>query len=171
MAHLDEGIRDPIRCFEYMGRFYVQEGNKRVSVLKYFEAGSVTGNVIRMVPQYNGGPPEVPVLRVHALLSLTQTYLLTLPSPAAMAACKKASARALMKSGPMRTASRSCPCTTGSRRRFDRLGRRQAARHGGGRTAAASAPVLDGRADQIQPQRAAAKNRRPVGRRAGPAER
>ena len=33
-AHLsDEGIREPIRCFEYLGRFYVQEGNKRVSVL------------------------------------------------------------------------------------------------------------------------------------------
>ena len=28
-AHLgDEGIREPIRCYEYMGRFYVQEGNK-----------------------------------------------------------------------------------------------------------------------------------------------
>ena len=27
-AHLgDEGIRDPIRCYEYLGRFYVQEGN------------------------------------------------------------------------------------------------------------------------------------------------
>lgn len=38
-AHLsDEGIRDAIRCFEYMGRFYVQEGNKRVSVLKSFGA-------------------------------------------------------------------------------------------------------------------------------------
>ena len=34
-AHLgDTGITDPIRCFEYMGSFYVQEGNKRVSVLK-----------------------------------------------------------------------------------------------------------------------------------------
>lgn len=32
-AHLgDTGIVDPIRCFEYMGQFYVQEGNKRVSV-------------------------------------------------------------------------------------------------------------------------------------------
>ena len=26
-AHLsDEGIREPVRCFEYLGRFYVQEG-------------------------------------------------------------------------------------------------------------------------------------------------
>ena len=29
-AHLNEGIRDPILCFEYIGLFYVQEGNKRV---------------------------------------------------------------------------------------------------------------------------------------------
>ena len=34
MAHVDEGIRDPIRCFEYMGRFYVQEGNKRAEILR-----------------------------------------------------------------------------------------------------------------------------------------
>lgn len=35
-AHLgSEGIRDPVRCFEYLGHFYVQEGNKRVSVLKF----------------------------------------------------------------------------------------------------------------------------------------
>lgn len=41
-AHLsDEGIRDPVRCYEYMGRFYVLEGNKRVSVLKSFGAASV----------------------------------------------------------------------------------------------------------------------------------
>ena len=32
----DTGIRDQIECFEYMGSFYVQEGNKRVSVLKHF---------------------------------------------------------------------------------------------------------------------------------------
>ena len=38
-AHLsDEGIRDPIKCYEYLGNFYVQEGNKRVSVLKSYEA-------------------------------------------------------------------------------------------------------------------------------------
>ena len=50
-AHLsDEGIRDPVRCFEYMGRFYVQEGNKRVSVLKSFGAPSVPGYVTRIIP-------------------------------------------------------------------------------------------------------------------------
>lgn len=53
-AHLsDEGIRDAIRCFEYMGRFYVQEGNKRVSVLKSFGAPSVPAYVTRVIPVYS----------------------------------------------------------------------------------------------------------------------
>ena len=54
MAHLgDEGIREPIRCFEYLGRFYVQEGNKRVSVLKSYEASTIPGSVIRIIPAYS----------------------------------------------------------------------------------------------------------------------
>jgi len=54
MAHLgDDGIREPIRCFEYLGRFYVQEGNKRVSVLKSYEASTIPGYVIRIIPAYS----------------------------------------------------------------------------------------------------------------------
>ena len=41
----DTGIREPIVCYEYLGNFYVQEGNKRVSVLKYFGAARIPGNV------------------------------------------------------------------------------------------------------------------------------
>ena len=52
-AHLEDGIRDPIRCFEYMGRFYVQEGNKRCSVLKSFGSPTVPGRVTRVIPQYS----------------------------------------------------------------------------------------------------------------------
>lgn len=50
-AHLEEGIRDPIEAYEFMNRFYVLEGNKRVSVLKYFGAATVTGSVIRLLPE------------------------------------------------------------------------------------------------------------------------
>ena len=32
-SHLEEGIHDPIKAYEFMNRFYVLEGNKRVSVL------------------------------------------------------------------------------------------------------------------------------------------
>ena len=57
-AHLDEtGIRDPIRCYEYRGDFYVQEGNKRVSVLRAFDAATVTGSVLRIVPAWSDDEP------------------------------------------------------------------------------------------------------------------
>ena len=50
-AHLDEtGITDPIQCFEYLGNFYVQEGNKRVSVLRHFESPRIPGYVKRVLP-------------------------------------------------------------------------------------------------------------------------
>ena len=56
MAHMEEGIHDAIKAYEYMGRFYVQEGNKRVSVLKYFGADSIFATVTRVVPQFNDTP-------------------------------------------------------------------------------------------------------------------
>ena len=49
-AHLEEGIRDPIKVYEYMNRFYVEEGNKRVSVLKFFGAVSIPARVTRILP-------------------------------------------------------------------------------------------------------------------------
>ena len=49
-AHLSEGIREPVKVYEYMNRYYVQEGNKRVSVLKFFEAVSIPAQVIRIMP-------------------------------------------------------------------------------------------------------------------------
>ncbi len=48
-AHMDEGIRDTIKACEYKGRFYVIEGHKRVSVLKYFGAWSISGHVTRVL--------------------------------------------------------------------------------------------------------------------------
>lgn len=50
-SQLDEGIRDPIKAYEFMNKFYVQEGNKRVSVMKYVGAVSISGEVIRLVPR------------------------------------------------------------------------------------------------------------------------
>ncbi|MDO5409772.1 MAG: BMP family ABC transporter substrate-binding protein [Lachnospiraceae bacterium] len=52
-AHLEEGIRDPIKVCEFLNRFYVVEGNKRVSVLKFFGAESIHAYVTRILPQRN----------------------------------------------------------------------------------------------------------------------
>lgn len=56
-AHLgDAGIREPITCYEYLGEFYVQEGNKRVSVLRHFGASRIPGNVKRILPERSEDP-------------------------------------------------------------------------------------------------------------------
>ena len=49
-AHLEEGIRDPVKVYEYLNRYYVEEGNKRVSVLKFFDAVTIPAQVIRILP-------------------------------------------------------------------------------------------------------------------------
>lgn len=82
-AHLgDEGIRDPIRCYEYLGRFYVLEGNKRVSVLKSYGAPTITGQVTRVVPVYS---KEKEIRLYYEFLDyypLTKLYQLKFTQPA-----------------------------------------------------------------------------------------
>ena len=39
-----------VKAYEYMNKFYIEEGNKRVSVLKYYDAVSVPGYVTRILP-------------------------------------------------------------------------------------------------------------------------
>lgn len=50
-SQLEDGIREPIRAYEYMTRFYVEEGNKRVSVSTFVGASAIHANVIRVMPK------------------------------------------------------------------------------------------------------------------------
>lgn len=50
-SHLKQGIYEPIKAYEYMNQFYVEEGNKRVSVSKYFNGFSIPGSVTRLIPK------------------------------------------------------------------------------------------------------------------------
>ena len=52
-AHLEEGIRNPVTAYEFLNQFYIEEGNKRVSVLKHFDAASIPGTVTRLIPAKN----------------------------------------------------------------------------------------------------------------------
>ena len=55
--HLGEtGIQSPIECFEYLGEFFVQEGNKRVSVLHHFGANIIAANIKRVIPVQDNSP-------------------------------------------------------------------------------------------------------------------
>ena len=52
MEHLsDTGLVDPIRCCEYLGKFYVVDGKKRVSVLKAHGTTMVKAEVTRILPE------------------------------------------------------------------------------------------------------------------------
>lgn len=59
-SHLEEGIRDPITVVEYLNRFYVVEGHKRVSVLRFFGAATVQANAMRLLPP-RADEPEIVV--------------------------------------------------------------------------------------------------------------
>ena len=53
---VSEGVNSPIKAYEYMNRFYVIEGNKRVSVMKYLDAAAIEGDVIRLIPPRTDEP-------------------------------------------------------------------------------------------------------------------
>ena len=45
------GLREPIIAFEYYNRYYVVEGNKRVSVMRTLDAVSIEAHVTRVLPE------------------------------------------------------------------------------------------------------------------------
>ena len=55
-SQIEEGIREPIKAYEYLNKFYVIEGNKRVSVLKYFDAVNIPAQVTRKIPKLTDDP-------------------------------------------------------------------------------------------------------------------
>ena len=80
-AHLDEGIRDPIRCYEYYGEFYIQEGNKRLSVLRAFDAPTVTASVLRIVPAFSNDPETRLYYEFLEFYHLSRTYVFRFTKP------------------------------------------------------------------------------------------
>ncbi|MBR0373224.1 MAG: BMP family ABC transporter substrate-binding protein [Mogibacterium sp.] len=49
-TQVGDGYSSPIKVFEYLHKFYVQEGNKRVSVSRFLEAPAILAEVIRILP-------------------------------------------------------------------------------------------------------------------------
>ncbi|MCP5454698.1 MAG: BMP family ABC transporter substrate-binding protein [Thermotogae bacterium] len=58
-AQYSEGIRDPIEVYEYLNWYYVVEGNKRASVMKFLNAFSVKGTVKRIIPEWDEFDNEI----------------------------------------------------------------------------------------------------------------
>jgi len=59
MSQLAEGIREPVKLYEYLNWFYVNEGNKRVSLLKYLDAYSIRADVTRLLPSKQTNDPSI----------------------------------------------------------------------------------------------------------------
>ena len=60
-SHLNEGIREPVIACEFMNSYYIIEGNKRVSVLKFSGAVNVAGYVTRILP----APSDTEEFRIY----------------------------------------------------------------------------------------------------------
>lgn len=79
--HLEEGIRDPIKVYEYMNRFYVMEGNKRVSVLKYCGAVTVPAYVTRIIPKPDDSEESIIYYEFLDFYNKTQINYLNFSQP------------------------------------------------------------------------------------------
>ena len=57
VSHLgNAGLVDPIRCYEYLGKFYVVDGKKRVSAVKAHGAMTIKASVTRIMPVESDEP-------------------------------------------------------------------------------------------------------------------
>ncbi len=55
----EEGLRDPIKVYEYLNWFYVIEGNKRVSVLRHCGVEFYHAEVSRLIPKYDENDKDI----------------------------------------------------------------------------------------------------------------
>lgn len=52
----NKGVRCPISCYEYMGKFYIVDGIKRVSIAKCHGVPTITASVVRLMPEKTDDP-------------------------------------------------------------------------------------------------------------------
>ena len=51
-----QGLNQPVKVLEYLNRYYLIEGNKRVSVMKYLDSISIEAEVTRVLPRRSDDP-------------------------------------------------------------------------------------------------------------------
>ena len=78
---LEEGLRDPIICYEFLNKFYVQEGNKRVSVSKFMGAVTIEAEVTRIIPKRTDAKEIQLYYEFLDFYKLTELYLVRYKKP------------------------------------------------------------------------------------------
>ena len=56
---VEQGLNQPVKVLEYLNRFYLVEGNKRVSVMKFLDSVSIEAEVTRVMPRRTEDPESV----------------------------------------------------------------------------------------------------------------
>ncbi len=70
----EQGMRDPAKVLEYLGYYYLIEGNKRVSVMKFLGAEYVEADVTRVIPARSEDPALAVYGEYCAFARLTGLY-------------------------------------------------------------------------------------------------
>ncbi|MBQ6559457.1 MAG: metallophosphoesterase [Erysipelotrichaceae bacterium] len=77
----DEGINELPTAYEYLGKFYIAEGNKRVSVLKSYGAPFIPLDVIRLLPPKSERPSILLYYDFLEFYEHSKLYLLQFTKP------------------------------------------------------------------------------------------
>ena len=56
---VEQGMNQPVKALEYLNRFYLVEGNKRVSVMKYMDSVYIEAEVTRVLPGRTDDPENM----------------------------------------------------------------------------------------------------------------
>lgn len=80
-SQMEEGLRDPVTIYEYRNRFYVQEGNKRVSIMKYLKMPTILANVTRILPMHDSKKENVVYYEFVEFYKRTGLNMIIFPEP------------------------------------------------------------------------------------------
>ena len=78
---VQEGVREAIKVYEYMNNYYVQEGNKRVSVSHYCGSEYLTCDVTRLIPVESDTKEYRVYMEYLRFYEATGNYLILLSEP------------------------------------------------------------------------------------------
>ena len=80
-SYKKEGIRDAIKVYEFMHQFYVQEGNKRVSVSKFGGTDYMLADVTRVIPDKSDDPEVIAYYEYMDFFKVTHNHLIVFTQP------------------------------------------------------------------------------------------
>ena len=76
-----EGVNQPVTALEYMGYYYIMEGNKRVSVMKAMDAEDIEADVTRVWPEKTDDPEIIAYYEYAAFTKETGLYSILFTRP------------------------------------------------------------------------------------------